>query len=355
MVQRVVRSPKVLVVLVFGVILGAAWAAGLSANAAGKPSSGVSIQAGPGIDASPNPITSTGTISVLFGGNGGAASVSHSDHDHSGVYLPLTGGTVGGNLDVSGSTHLGGNTSVGGTLNVTAPSILSGGAQVGGSGLNVAGQTNLGSTLVGGTLTVGGNVNVSGAVAVNGNLSFAPGAQILSPRVENAGAPPLNPAAGQLYWDTATQSLQVYDGTQWRALAAGGGAASPILGVVTSPWQRTDTFVGLQDTSTTVAFNLPSPATIVIEFGAELQTDSATAYATFTLYPYVDGVAPQFSSDTAVWAMNSSNNNTYWTQSFSKLILRSLQAGNHTVAIKASISSQQPSTLRSPWLKVTKQ
>jgi len=351
MVQNLARSPKVLGVLLFGTILGAVWAAGSTAAAAPKPG-GVSIQAGAGLQASPNPITSTGTISVLFGGNGSASSVSHSDHTHDGLYLPLAGGTINGSLGVSGNANLGGNTAVGGTLNVTSFSALSGGASVGGT-LSVSGSATLGSAAVGSTLNVGGTATIAGTLAVGGNLSFGPTSQLIAPRVENAGSAPLNPAPGQLYWNTATQTLQVYDGTQWNALAAG-GAASPILGAVTTQNQYSGTSGLSLSSSATLTFTLPSPSNVLIEFGAEYDIDSSTNFANFTLTPFVDNVAPQFPGDTAEFHMNSSNNVTSWTGPFSKPIIRSLSQGSHTVLIKVSFSSQQPVALRSPWLKITK-
>jgi len=315
MVQNLVRSPKALGVLLFGTILGAVWAAGSTAAAAGKPG-GVSIQAGAGLQASPNPITSTGTISVLFGGNGSAASVSHSDHTHDGLYLPLTGGTVNGSLGVTGNANLGGNTAIGGTLNVTSFSALNAGASVG------------------------------------GNLSFGPTSQLIAPRVENAGSAPLNPAPGQLYWNTATQTLQVYDGTQWNALAAG-GAASPILGAVTTQNQYSSGTFGVS-TPATLTFTLPSTSNVLIEFGAEYDIDSSGNFANFTLTPFVDNVGPQFPGDTAEFHMNSSNNVTSWSGPFSKPIIRSLSQGSHTVLIKVTVTSQQPVVLKNPWLKITK-
>jgi hypothetical protein len=333
MVHNLVRSPKALGVLLFGTILGAVWAAGSTAAAAPKPS-GVSIQAGAGLQASPNPITSTGTISVLFGGNGSAASVSHSDHTHDGLYLPLSGGTVNGSLGVSGNANVGASASVGGNLTVSGPATL-------------------GSTAVGGSLNVGGNTTIAGTLSVGGNLSFGPTSQLIAPRVENAGSAPLNPAPGQLYWNTATQTLQVYDGTQWNALAAG-GAASPILGAVTTQNQFTGTSGLSLSTAATLTFTLASASNVLIEFGAEYDIDSSTNYANFTLTPFVDNVAPPFPGDTAEFHMNSSNNVTYWTGPFSKPIIRSLSQGSHTVLIKVTFSAQQPVALRNPWLKVTK-
>jgi hypothetical protein len=289
---------------------------------------------------------------VLFGGNGSAPSVSHSDHAHPGLYLPLTGGTVDGSLGVSGNTNLGGNTAIGGTLNVTSFSALNGGASVGGT-LAVSGAATLGSAAVGSTLNVGGNASIAGTLAVGGNLSFGPTSQLIAPRVENSGSAPLNPAPGQLYWNTATQTLQVYAGTQWNALAAG-GAASPILGAVTTQNQYSGTSGLGISTPATLTFTLPSQSNVLIEFGAEYDFDSSTNVANFTLTPFVDNVQPQFPGETAEFHMNSSNNVTSWTGPFSKPIIRSLPQGSHTVLIKASFSGQQSVVLKSPWLKVTK-
>jgi len=284
MVQRVVRSPKALLVLVFGTILGAVWAAGSIASAAPKPN-GVSLTPGPGISMTPNPITSAGTISANFGTVAG--TVASGDHTHDGRYLALTGGTVSGN------------------------------------------------------------------VGVLGNLTLGPGAQLISPRVENAATPPSNPGAGQLWWNTTSQALQYFDGTQWQAVPTG-GAASPILGVSTSSSQPSGTQV-FQATSASVTFTLPSQTTVVIEFGGQFEVPGATNRADLNLYPYVDGNPPQFfSQDAAYFSLNSGNNNTYFTTQCSKLVTRLLGAGTHTVTIWASISSDLGATIRNPWLKVTK-
>jgi hypothetical protein len=333
MVQRVIRSPRALLVLVFGTILGAVWAAGPSANAAPKPGNSVSITAGAGIVATPNPITSTGTIAVAFGGNGVATTASRSDHTHAGVYLPVSGGTVGA-LTVTG------NTTVGGSLGVSGFSSLGGGATISGS-LNVTGPASL-----------GGNSTVGGTLGVGGDVTFSNNAQLVAPRVQNSPTAPVNPAAGQLWWDTVNLALKYYDGTQWLAVPVG-SSGSPILGVIATQWQGSSP-INLVPTAATVSFNLASPATVVIEFGGEVDIQSGTNTAYLVLTPIVDTVGPPFPGDTAQIQMISSNNVTEYVAPLSKLIVRTLQSGPHTVTLAASISAQQSCTIRSPWLKVTR-
>src|SRR5262245_5943202 len=202
MVQRVFRSPQALIVLSFGIVLGAVWAAGGAANAAPKPpkSGGVSITAGDGLQASPNnPITSTGTLSVKFGGTGAATTAARSDHDHNGAYLPLSGGTL------------------------------------------------------------------------TGNLTLGSGVQLIAPRVENAAQGPANAQPGQLFWNTASQTLEVFNGSEWQTVSGGGGAGSSILGVSRPPWQTTTSFVALATTSASVTFTLSSAADVILEFGGEYE------------------------------------------------------------------------------------
>jgi hypothetical protein len=298
MVQRIVGSPKALIVLLFGTVLGAVWAAGFSATAAPKPG-GVSLTPGPGIVMTPNPITSAGTIAVAFGGIGGASTVSHSDHNHDGQYLMLSGGSVNGSLEVTQRARVGASLDLG------------------------------------------------------GNLTLGPGAQLISPRVENAAIAPTANGPGQLWFDTTTQSLQYFDGTQWQAVPTG-GAASPILGVSTSSGQHSGTQV-FEATSAVVAFTLSAQATVVIEFGGEFEVPSSSARGDLNLYPLVDGIPPQFfAQDAAHYNINSSNNNTLHVTQCSRLVTRVLAAGTHTVVIRASISSDQGATIRYPWLKVTK-
>jgi len=64
---------------------------GASALAWATPATGTvtSISQGAGVVLTPNPIVSTGTVAVDFGGTGSAATVSRSDHSHA----PLTAGT----------------------------------------------------------------------------------------------------------------------------------------------------------------------------------------------------------------------------------------------------------------------
>lgn len=334
MVQRVVRSPKALLVLAFGTILGAVWAAGSAATAASKPTGGVSLTPGPGISMSPNPITTTGAISVSFGGNGAADTVSHSDHNHDGLYLPLSGGTVGGALGVTGSTMVGGN------LSVSGVSSLSGGASVSGS-LNVSGLSSL------------GNATVAGTLGVSGNLTLGHGAQLIAPVIENALVPPSNPAPGQLWWNTTNQVLQYFDGAQWQAVPSG-AAASPILGVSTSTAQASGTQV-FQVIGPGVTFTLSAQTTVAVEFGAEYEIPSASNRGDLNLYPLTDGNPPQFiGQDSAHYSQFSSNNTTDVTTQCSRLVTRVLQSGSHTITLQATISSDLGATIRNPWLKVTK-
>ena len=298
MVQRIVGSPTALILLLFGTVLGAVWAAGFSASAAPKPG-GVSLTPGPGIAMTPNPITSTGTIAVAFGGTGGAATASRSDHSHDAQYLPLTGGTVNGSLEVTQRARVG------------------------------------------------------ASLDVIGNLTLGPGAQLIAPRVENAAVAPSNAGPGQLWFNTTSQALQYFDGTQWQAVPTG-GAASPILGASTSGGTHSGTQV-FEATSAVVAFTLPFQATVVIEFGGEFEVPSSSARGDLNLYPYVDNNPPPFfPQDAAHFNINSSNPNTNHTTQCSRLITRVLGAGTHTVVLRASIGSDQGATIRYPWLKVTK-
>ena len=95
MLARLARAPKAMVLLLFGVVFGMAWAAtGGNTTAAPPPKGGgTSITAGPGLTASPNPITSTGTLSVDF------PTVDTR-------YLRQTGGTLSGDLAFTGNAQL---------------------------------------------------------------------------------------------------------------------------------------------------------------------------------------------------------------------------------------------------------
>lgn len=310
MVHPVLRSPKALLVLLFGTILGAVWAAGSAAVAAPKPGNSVSITAGDGIVATPNPITSAGTIAVSYAGTGLAKTVARSDHDHDTRYSPL-----GHNHDAlySPLSH------------------------------NHDGRY---LQLTGGTLN--GNLNLGG------NLTLGPGAQLIAPRIQNAAVAPANPGPGQLWWNTTSQAMEYYDGANWQAIPTG-SAASPILGISTTSWQNSGTQVfGL--TPNSVTFTLSSQATVAIEFGAEYEIPSSSQRGDMSLYPIVDGIPPQFTAqDSARYAEYSSNNNTQVTTQCSRLVTRVLAAGSHTVVLQATISSDQGATIRYPWLKVTKQ
>ncbi len=73
-----------------------------------------------------------------------------------------------------------------------------------------------------GTLAALGVLLSDGSVPVTGNLNFM-GKQAVNLVVHNAKNAPLNPVAGQLWWETGAKVLRVFDGTSW--VAAGGGTA----------------------------------------------------------------------------------------------------------------------------------
>jgi len=73
-----------------------------------------------------------------------------------------------------------------------------------------------------GSLAALGVLLSDGSVPVTGNLNFM-GKQAVNLVVHNAKNAPLNPVAGQLWWETGAKLLRVFDGTTW--VAAGGGTA----------------------------------------------------------------------------------------------------------------------------------
>ena len=108
MIDALRRTPKGMIVLLFGLVFGMAWAAG---TGAGTPltaqSTGVtSVSAGSGLTATPNPIVSTGTLAVKWGGTGSATTVSRSDHHHDASYVRQTGGTMSGDLAFTGNRQI---------------------------------------------------------------------------------------------------------------------------------------------------------------------------------------------------------------------------------------------------------
>lgn len=52
--------------------------------------------------------------------------------------------------------------------------------------------------------------------------------ELLNARIQNLATAPSNPVAGQIYYDTDTNQINVWNGTTWAALAAGGNVASEI-------------------------------------------------------------------------------------------------------------------------------
>jgi hypothetical protein len=108
MTPRFRDFPKGLLLVLFGLVFGMVWTVGSSPGTPVQAqSSGVtSLTAGAGLSASPNPVTSTGTISVAFGGNGSATTVSRSNHHHDSRYLRLTGGILSGDLAFAGNRQI---------------------------------------------------------------------------------------------------------------------------------------------------------------------------------------------------------------------------------------------------------
>ena len=52
--------------------------------------------------------------------------------------------------------------------------------------------------------------------------------ELLNAKIQNLSTPPSNPVSGQIYFDTDTNQLTVWDGTAWVSLAAGGNVTEAI-------------------------------------------------------------------------------------------------------------------------------
>jgi hypothetical protein len=56
--------------------------------------------------------------------------------------------------------------------------------------------------------------------------------ELLNARIQNLQNPPSNPVAGQIYYDTDTNQITVWNGTAWVSLAAGGDVSTQITNAI---------------------------------------------------------------------------------------------------------------------------
>ncbi len=172
----------------------------------------VSISAGDGLLAAPDPIVGTGTLSVDFGGSGVTTAVARADHHHDAAYLQLGGGTlsggltVGGNVTVNGGGVLSGDGSGLSALNAaslssgTLPDARLGGSYTGSVALSNTSNTFTGSFTFGTPVTRYLSVPATAFRAVNGSALYE-GYPGLSASAGEAGAfvaPVLLPHGAQI-------------------------------------------------------------------------------------------------------------------------------------------------------------
>jgi hypothetical protein len=311
MARRVMSSPKAIVVLVFGLIVGAVWAAGGLAAAAGPSKPTVSITAGTGLQATPsNPITSTGTISLDTGYTDARYAAKVHDHntlyspighDHNGVYAPML------------HNHDG----------VYAPFAHN--------------HDERYLSLNGGSL--------------NGNLSFLNGAEMIAPRVQNASSAPPSPMAGQLWFNSSTKVLMLYDGSAWQSLAGGG---ADVLNAVSNFPSYSTSSSG--KTPCVVNFDVPVGTEVVVEFGARFEVSSANTTGFLAVEAGLDNEFPGFGNAAARHDRYVGNGLVLVVQGSSLKTYAITTPGAHSVTLWASVSASQggSNTITAPWLKVSK-